>query len=83
MDVSEADIEKAIGKISVGSAAGNDGIPPVLLKKCVSSLKKPLCLLWKESIRSSKIPESMKMGLIIPVFKSADRCEARNYIPVH
>ena len=82
LDVSEADIEKAIGKISVGSAAGNDGIPPVLLKKCVSSLKKPLCLLWKESIRSSKIPESMKMGLIIPVFKSGDRCEARNYRPV-
>ena len=80
--LSEGDIEWAISKISTGAAPGPDGIPSILLKKCARAVKQPLCLLWQRSISSGQIPESLKKGLIIPVFKSGDRCEAKNYRPV-
>ena len=33
-------------------------------------------------ISTGQISESLKKGFIIPVFKSGDRCEAKNYRPV-
>ena len=38
--------------------------------------------MWQCSIYTGQISDSLKRGLIIPVFKSGDRCEAKNYRPV-
>ena len=80
--ISEYDIENAIHQISMGAASGPDGVPPVLLKKCVRSLKMPLRLMWQKSIELAQIPDLMKLGLVVPVFKNGERCEAKNYRPV-
>ena len=82
LNVSEEDIDEAIKQISSGSAPGPDGIPPVLLKECSSSLKKPISMLWNKSLTSEQIPEALKLGLIIPVHKSGSRGEAKNYRPI-
>ena len=82
IEITVDDIEEAINKLSSESAPGPDGIPPVLLKKCVNSLKGPLCMLWTESMRSGQIPNRLKLGQITPVHKSGPRSEAKNYRPI-
>ena len=66
----------------MGAAPGPDGIPPVLLKECKNSLKLPLCLLWRNSMESGVIPDILKLGLIVPVYKSGARYDAKNYRPI-
>ena len=80
--VTEANVQDAIEDISSSSAPGPDGVPPLLLKKCKTSLSRPLCLLWNKSLATGKIPNDLKLGLIIPVHKSGPRTEAKNYRPI-
>ena len=82
IEISVADIDEAIQKLSSDSAPGPDCVPPVLIKECMHSLKHPLCILWRESMRSGKIPDRLKLGLIIPVHKNGPRSQARNYRPI-
>ena len=82
IDITEMDIEDAIKQVSSGAAPGPDGIPPVLLKECSMSLKKPICMLWNKSMETGQIPDELKLGLIIPVHKSGSRGEAKNYRPI-
>ena len=76
------DIEEAINKLSKDSAPGPDGIPSVLLKECIHSVKEPLCLLWRQSIRTGRIPDELKLGQITPIHKSGSRNKAKNYRPI-
>ena len=82
MNVSGADIEEAIDKISQGAAPGPDGVPPLLLKKCKTSLSFPLCLLWSKSLVTGEIPAQLKLGVITPIYKDGLRSDAKNYRPI-
>ena len=82
IDVNEADIVQAINEIRNGSAAGPDGVPAILLKKVAHSIAKPLALLLRQSIDTSKIYDEHKLAYITPTFKSGSRLEASNYRPV-
>ena len=55
-NISKDDILSAIGELKSDSAAGPDGIPVVLLKKCAAELCQPLQLLWSESFQTGKVP---------------------------
>ena len=82
IQITESDISESIRKMSSNAGPGPDGIPSVLLKKCVGSLSLPLSLLWRKSLSTGKIPDQFKVGLIIPVFKSGPRNKANNYRPI-
>ena len=82
IEVTVDDIAEAINKLSPESAPGPDGIPPVLLKKCVKSLNEPFRILWTESMRTGKIPSRLKLGVISPVHKNGPRSQAKNYRPI-
>ena len=82
IEIQIEDIEEAINKLSRNSSPGPDGVPSVLLKECVHSLKYPLCMLWRKSMLSGHIPDRLKIGQITPVHKSGSRNEARNYRPI-
>ena len=76
------DIIKAIIKLSSISAAGPDGFPAIMLKKCASSLASALFLLYRKSLDSGLVPKSFKQSNIVPIFKSGDKGIAENYRPV-
>ena len=78
----EEDIANSIKELRPHAAAGPDEIPALLLKNCVTSLKKPLHILWKSSIQQSTIPKILKSGLVSPIFKGGDRSNPQNYRPV-
>ena len=76
------DLERSIQELSTYSAPGPDGVPAVLLKKCVGALKVPLTLLWKTSLRERNVPSDLKLGLITPIYKGGARDKPQNYRPV-
>ena len=75
-------IEEAISEIKLDSAPGPDGIPAILLKRCVGSLSKPIHLLWSESMSLGQVPSYYKTGYVTPLYKKGSRCDAANYRPV-
>ena len=69
-------------KISPNSSSGPDGVSALLLRNCVNELKKPIFLLWRESLSAGKLPKNLKYSIVSPVHKGGNRCEAENYRPI-
>uniref|UniRef100_H3AFC1 Reverse transcriptase domain-containing protein n=1 Tax=Latimeria chalumnae TaxID=7897 RepID=H3AFC1_LATCH len=74
------DVEKAIKEIAPGKVAGNDQIPPELVKaggrKLASDIHALLCTCWEES----HIPQDLKDAKIITLYKNkGDRADCNNY----
>ena len=81
-DFTQDDVEFACSELSVSSAPGPDGIPACLLKECRRELKKPLWILWRESVDQGVIPPDLLLVLICPVHKGGSRAEPAQYRPV-
>ena len=75
-------LQRAIDELKLHSAAGPDGVPAILLKKCAYVLSNPLFLLWRASLNSGRIPEKLKLGYITPIYKGGDKTEPKNYRPI-
>ncbi len=62
---------------------GIDQIYPRILKELASELKKPMCMLFKKSLESGKIPKVWKKARISAIYKNkGNRKVAGNYRPV-
>lgn len=58
---------------------GPDGIPNIFLKRCIYSLSQPLNLLFNYSLDLGKFPDAWKVSFVVPVYKSGDRSNVKNY----
>ena len=67
--VTEESILESIAKIKIGSSAGPDSIPPILIKNCANALKTPLKVLFEKTLETGRIPDALKNGRIIPIHK--------------
>ena len=76
------DIIDKIDSLSVGAAAGPDGIPAILLKKCKHSIADGLLILFRKFLLDGKIPALMKQAFVIPVYKGGSRGLPSNFRPV-
>ena len=61
---------------------GPDSLHSYVLKTCASSLAKPLCILFKQSLTTSSIPNDWKCANITPVFKKGSKSKPSNYRPI-
>ena len=59
-----------------------DGIPPVVLKNCRSSLSGPLSRLFHLSYSSGFYPSAWKIANVQPVPKKGSRSDTSNYRPI-
>ena len=50
IEFDKADIEAAIDELSSNAAAGIDGFPAILLKKCKEALSYPLYMFWRKCL---------------------------------
>ena len=82
LNFNQHDIEKAIDEIKTDSSGPDFCIPPIVLKKCKSSLAKPLFLMWDESFRVGVVPACYKEQLVTPIYKKGSRSIAANYRPI-
>ena len=82
VDFTKEDIIEAINELAPAAAAGPDGFPALLLKKCKHILAHPLYLLWRKSLDTGTIPQLLLLGHIIPIHKGGDHGLPVNYRPV-
>ena len=83
VEISEDIVRKTIKKLPNKSSYGPDGIPPILLKKTVQYITKPLFQIFSASLESGYLPKEWRNAKIVPIFKKkGDSSEAVNYRPV-
>jgi hypothetical protein len=56
--------------LDLDSNPGQEGVPPLILKNCVSAFALPLCLLINRSLASCVFPDRWKLSFVVPIFKS-------------
>ena len=79
----ESDVKDAIDKLSQNAAAGPDGIPAVLIKKCKDEVAKPLYMIFRKSLETGEIPAVWKTAHVIPILKpGANKSSPSSYRPV-
>ena len=78
ISITEKDFEEAIDELSPTSAAGPDGFPAILLKKCKSIMVTPLKILWTQSLNEGVVPDKLKQSLITPIHKGGSKSDPAN-----
>ena len=77
------DVKEAINNLSQNAAAGPNGVPAILLKKCRDQISEPLEMIFKKSLETGEIPEIWKLAHVIPLLKpGAHRSSPSSYRPV-
>ena len=79
---SDEELEAAMNDLSINSAAGPDGFPAILLKKCRRVLAPPLASIWRKSLIEGSVPLNCKSACITPIHKGKSRALPKNYRPV-
>ena len=67
------DVINKIDSLSTGAAAGPDGVPAILLKRCKYSLVDALVLLFRKFLKDGKFHDLMKLAFVIPIHKGGSR----------
>ena len=80
--ITDTNIISAMTELKSNSAPGPDGFPAQLLSKSKNALSIPLAIMWKESFRLSKVPQSYKLSYVHPLHKKDDRVSAENWRPI-
>lgn len=75
-------VVSCILKLKLNSAAGCDGLPPVLCKKLASVLSCPLAMLFNLIIQTGAVPDMWKIANVTPIFKKGVSSCPGNYRPV-
>ena len=82
IEISEADIAKAIDKLKRNSAAGPDGIPAIFLINTSECIKSPLKIILRKSLDEGSIPDIFKLAYITPIHKGGSKMNPANYRPI-
>ncbi|XP_053698924.1 uncharacterized protein LOC128745883 [Sabethes cyaneus] len=76
---SNMDIEAAIRGIKPSAAAGPDGIPTLVLRRCAGALCEPLRFVCNCSVSQFTFPDRWKSSIMFPVFKKGEKRNISNY----
>lgn len=75
----QQDVRIKLRGIDSCKGPGSDGLPPLFIKECSSSLAAPVAQLFNRSLRESTFPSRWKEALITPIHKSGNVHDVRNY----
>jgi hypothetical protein len=82
LQITTKGVANLLKNINAGKAHGPDGIPSVVLKEAAPELAPGLTVIFKESIRTGRLPSTWRKANVTPVFKKGDRHQPENYRPV-
>jgi hypothetical protein len=78
-NIERAEVEEAVGRITLWRAAETDDISPELIKyggnKLIDEMTKLFCQAWEEK----SIPEDWNINVIVPIFKKGNSNDCNNY----
>jgi len=80
--ISPSDVQRRLEALDTRKSAGPDQIPPVVLRFCASILAPHLAIPFSALLARGTFPSCLKCGYVIPIFKSGDRNNVRNYRPI-
>ena len=81
-EFSASEIYDVLSKLNSRKAAGPDDIHSVIYKECAGSLAYPLSILYNQAYNSVALPNIWKAANVVPVHKSGDTKDVRNYRPI-
>lgn len=73
---------KVLKRLDLYKGAGSDGIPSVFVAKSAPALVRPLRLIYNKSLSTGIFPADWKVALVVPLFKSGDKEQVKNYRPI-
>lgn len=76
---SPEEVVKRLCELDKSKSAGSDGIPPLFLKNCSSSLAAPLTSIFQISFSGGVFPALWKHSWLVPIFKSGSKKDIENY----
>ena len=76
------DTESEIETLKNNKASGPSSIPTKIFKTFAKPLSKQLADLINLSFSTGKLPSSLKIAKVIPVFKNGDKLDCNNYRPI-
>ncbi|XP_046662845.1 uncharacterized protein LOC124355732 [Homalodisca vitripennis] len=77
-----AEVEGVLNSLDVNKGAGPDDISPLIMKFCSSVLSPHLTLYFNMLMAAGIFPSNLKLGYIVPIFKSGSPADVKNYRPV-
>ena len=80
--ITVAQIENVIKRLTNNKATGMNGIPNKILKDDSTYLSAFFEECFNLSIETNTFPDDFKVGKVAPVFKSGDKEDLNNYIPI-
>ncbi|XP_065671791.1 uncharacterized protein LOC136089667 [Hydra vulgaris] len=85
MNQSKPDIRElrtALLSLKSNKSAGSDKVSVNILKLVYDITEPSLFHIFNQSLKSSKVPDKLKIAGVTPVFKSGDESEPSNYRPI-
>ena len=73
------EISKVVSSLKNRKSPGEDGIPPELIKTCLSTLLEPLHALFSAIWEQELLPSDWGISLLLPIPKKGDRTVCDNY----
>ena len=73
---------KVISKLKKNSAAGPDGLAPIICMSLKASLAYPLSLLFTAIFQNGVLPDEWKKAIVTPMFKKGKSSNSNNYRPI-
>ncbi len=75
-------LRSQLKKMKNCKSCGPDGITSDMLKIAGEIIIPYLVRLFNVSINNESVPDDWKSALIVPIFKSGQKCEVQNYRPI-
>lgn len=82
IELTDGQVRDILQTLDISKAIGPDMINPRLLKEAANILCKPLSRLFNMSLNQSKYPSDWKNANVIPVFKTNNPNNVKNYRPI-
>ena len=76
------EVKAKIRKLKRESAAGPDGVGPLLLQELQDGLAPALAIIYRKSLDSGTVPEDWRIANVTPIFKKGSKSDPGNYRPV-
>ena len=80
--VSKERFQRHLAKLKSTKSPGHDNLSPRLLKDCADVIAKPLAHTINLSLKTSLVPNKLKIAKVIPLHKSGNKALPDNYRPI-
>ena len=82
VDLREAEVLKVINNINVSKSSGLDNINSTVIKEAFKTLIREVTYMFNLSVRTAKFPDVWKKALVIPIPKTGNLTNVKNYRPI-